>query len=214
MQNRTNNSAKELRRKNRGEVPVTVIVGIVIAVLIIAALGVFLFLRSRTYTAGEMKDNTYKNRWAKVKAEIPEEWVVLSEAQLKEAMAKNSEGFDMECPAAFYKMSGLSSIAMGLVVTHDGKMDLDEVRRQFEEEFGVEQMLNVQLDDKNSANVNVSQGTRYIGGEEYLSITISMRGFVMEMAFKECHDNGIFGIAAMCSGNADVDDVFRLFGKY
>ncbi len=214
MQNRTNSSENELRRKNRGEVPVTVIVGIIIAVLIIAALGVFLFLRARKYTPGEMKDNTYKNRWAKVKAEIPDNWVVLSEAQLKEAMAKNSSGFDMECPAAFYKASGLTSISMGMIVTHDGKMDLDEVRRQFEKEFGVEQMLNVQLDDKTSANVNVSQGTRYIGGEEYFSVTMSMSGVSMEMAFKECHDNGIFGIAAICTGNADVDDVFRLFSKY
>ncbi len=165
------------------------------------------------YSRGVRNNRTYENSWANIKATIASEWTLLSEEELKQAMAANI-GYDMECPFAFYKMGSQGSVSIGMVMTHSGKMDLEEVRKSFEQQYGSGGVIDVDVDNTQHS-MSMKTGTRKIDGVEYMTFIIKMEqdGMTMEMAFRECHDNGVVVIAAMVYGNKSVEDIFKLFKK-
>ena len=69
------------QKKNRGET-VHIVLALVAILVVAGAIAAVLIIRNnRKYSVGEADGNSYRNKWAKVKVYVPDDYVVSTKQQ-------------------------------------------------------------------------------------------------------------------------------------
>ena len=187
------------RQKNQGNAALIVLLIIIVVVVGVVA-AVLIIRNNRKYTPGEMVGNTYVNKWAKVKVEVPDSYTY-------QTNIKKTNGY--EVPFALLATDGLSYC---YVFTREGETKVENLETEFRKMFGDGNMgfsfgkVGVQM--------SVSTDHRVIAGESYDCLVMSAAGVRFVFAYRTVYDNGIFVICTATAGGVYEDDIFKLFEKY
>ena len=188
------------QKKNRGET-VHIVLALVAILVVAGAIAAVLIIRNnRKYSVGESDENSYRNKWAKVKVYVPEDYIVNTKSQ-------KVSGFDN--PFSFASKSGKSYC---YVFTREGKPDMGTLEDEFKKTFG-DGMFNLSY-GKTGIQMSMTTDHRTIAGESYDCLVMSVAGVKMTLAFRPVHDNGVFCVCTVTTGGESEDDMFRLFEKY
>ncbi len=192
----------ERERKNRGEA--IYIITAVIAVLLIAGLVTLVIVRqNRKYSTGELDGTTYTNKWAGVKVEVG------SEYKINSVSGKQYQGYDIGVAVTNQKAtSGL------FVMSQEREINNDDIEALLKAMIGDgSTMLNLPISKTTTVQTSLKTERKTIAGESYTCIVMTVPGGKLVLAARAVHDNGIFFIEVVTTGNEDPEDYLRLISK-
>ena len=187
------------------------------AFLLVAVLVMSLTACRRSYTKGEVDENTYTNKWAEVKVTLPEGYKMIDISGQKLSASMNK--FDVGCIFTADNEDPKKQTPMCYVFTVEGEQDLAAIGQEFAEEFGGTGTAMNYKQGKTTRQISINKLNYSIAEDSYdvyhISISDKDDSGEVYMALRDVEGTGAFVIYVITlnSDGVDADDIFDMFEK-